>query len=270
LPLGLDLIICRCYFLTIMGKADRWDDIWTEKRRLSSGKLGSILSRDVIYRTTHAGLRRAIPDPKGLRILEAGSGSGLVSLSMAKKGAGVFLIDISAEAVRLSRSLFKKEHTPETTVQASIFALPFKDDSFDITWNGGVIEHFSPDDQVKCLREMLRVTRPAGWVVVLVPSSRARIYSLAKRHADRCGLWKPGYEAPISSLKEIAPRVPAHLIREFRIGLLAELHFLKYHFAASRLLWLAWCGLIEILSLVLFPLNYLPGYYLVSVFRKQA
>jgi SAM-dependent methyltransferase len=252
-----------------MGQDERWDDIWSEKRRLSSGKFGSLLARDIIYRTVAGILKKEIPDASGMRILEPGSGTGLASLGLAERGAEVFLLDLSPEAVRFSRAAFEREHTKEATVQATILDLPFKDNAFDVTWNGGVIEHFKPDDQVRILNEMLRVTKPGGKVIVIVPSADGRIYCSAKAYADGQGLWRPGYEVPLSSLESVASRSQGRLIREYRTGLLAQLHFLKYYFAGWRPLWLAWCGLIEIISLVLSPLNNLPGYLLVAILEKN-
>ena len=251
-----------------MEHEERWDEIWQEKGRLSSGKMGSILARDVIYRTVVGILRKEIPDAHGKRVLETGSGTGLASLELAGRGADVCLLDLSPDAVRLSKAAFDKAGAGHHGVQADILKLPFDKDSFDVTWSGGVIEHFEGYDQIKILSEMLRVTRPGGKVVVIAPSSKARIYMQGKRHADRNRRWQPGYEAPISSLGSLADNVPGRLVREYRTGLLAELHFLKYYFGEARPLRLAWCGLVEVLSLLLFPLNNLPGYLLVSVWES--
>jgi SAM-dependent methyltransferase len=259
-----------CYFQCAMEHNDRWDDIWNEKRQLASGRFGAILARDIIYRTVTGILRREIPDAGGTRILEPGSGTGLVSLGLAKRGADVFLFDLSPEAVRLSKVLFAREQVTESTTQGTILQLPFQDDSFDVTWNGGVIEHFEKPDQIAILKEMLRVTKPDGKVVVIVPSADGKIYMRAKARADRHGLWQPGYEVPMSTLTHLVPELPASLVREYRTGFMAQLHFMKYYFAGSRLLRLGWCGIVELLSLVLFPLNRLPGYLLVSVLKKTS
>jgi SAM-dependent methyltransferase len=253
-----------------MANNERWDEIWSAKQRLASGRLTSGLARDVIYRTVLSILAREVLDPRGKRILEVGSGSGLVSLALAQRGAAVTLCDISPEAVRFSKAVFARAGASETTVEGSLLDLPFEDNAFDVTWNAGVVEHFEEADQIRGVREMLRVTRPEGKVIIAVPSARARIYRRAKAYADRRGAWQPGYEAPMESLAAIASEVPAEVIGEYRIGALAELHFMKYYFGRSRPMRLAWAGLIEMLSLALFPLNRLPGYLLVSVLKKRA
>jgi ubiquinone/menaquinone biosynthesis C-methylase UbiE len=258
-----------CYLHVNMEYNKRWDEIWSEKSRVTSGRLGPFLARDIIHRTVTGILKREIPEPWDKWILEPGSGTGLVSLELAGMGARVFLLDLSPEAIKLSRSEFARSGARQISVQASIIDLPFKDDSFDIAWNGGVVEHFDLDDQVWIVREMLRVTKPGGRVIILVPSSQGTIYMKAKRHADRHQAWQPGYEVPMATFAEIAARVEGKLLREYRTGYLAQLHFMKYYFGKSRFLRFAWAGFVEALSRVLFPLNRLPGYLLVAVFEKE-
>ena len=252
-----------------MKQDERWDEIWNEKRQASSGRLGTFLAKDIIHRTVTGILRREIPDPGGMRVMEEGSGTGLASLGLARRGAEVFLLDKSDEALAFSRTAFAGAEKDHLATQASIIELPFKDASFDFVWSGGVIEHFTLEDQVRILKEMLRVTRPGGSVIVIAPSAEARIYARAKAYADSRNAWQPGYEVPISSLGEVAAGAGVSHTREYRVGLLAELHFLKYYFGGARPLRMAWAGLVEVISRILFPLNRLPGYLLVSVLEKR-
>jgi SAM-dependent methyltransferase len=258
---------------------ERWDEIWSAKQRLASGRLTSGLTKDIIYRTVVDILRREVPDARGKRILEVGSGTGLVSLALAQRGAQVTLCDISPEALKFSEAVFAEARSKAQAkaaadllaaemVQGSILNLPFDDSAFDVTWNAGVIEHFEGEEQLRALSEMLRVTKPDGRVVVAVPWAGAKIYLRAKKFADRRGAWQPGYEAPIATFKDIAPRVPATLLHEYATGFLAQLHFSKYYFAKSKALRLAWLGLVEGTSLGLSILNRLPGYLLVAVMKK--
>jgi len=257
-----------CYGYGVMAANDRWDHIWDEKRRATSGRLGSILAKDIIHRTVVGILRQEVPEARGKRILEEGSGTGLVSLDLAGRGATVFLLDKSPEALSFSRGGFAGTGVDHLATQASIIHLPFADESFDIAWSGGVIEHFHRQEQIEILKEMLRVTRPEGRIVVIAPSAEARIYGKAKAHADSRKAWQPGYEMPISSLRAIVEAARGELVGEYRVGLLAELHFLKYYFGRFKPLRFAWAGLVEILSRILAPLNRRPGYLLVSVIKR--
>jgi len=252
-----------------MEQEERWDEIWEKKGTHRRSKIPAAAGKDIIYRTVSAILKREIPDARGKKVLEPGSGHGLVSLGLAKRGAEVSLLDISQPALTLSRACFMFEGYDPETYNASIFDMPMEDNTYDVTWNGGVIEHFDEAGQVRAVSEMLRVTRPEGKVVIMVPSADARIYKAGKAYADRMGLWQPGYEMPISTLKGIEDKVPGRLVKEYRMGFIAELHFLKYYFARVPILRVAWLGLVELLGYIFYPWNFLPGYLLVSVFKKE-
>ncbi len=252
-----------------MAASERWDDIWDQKGKFSSGRLGQAFVRDVIYRTVRDIVRLEMPDCAHKLILETGSGTGLVSLDLAAEGADVFLLDLSPQALKLSRGFFARENLKPAMVQASVLSLPFKDGIFDFTWSAGVIEHFTEDEQVVIVNEMLRVTRSNGRVLLIAPSSRASTYMKAKRYADARAMWQPGHETPLATFKHIAAKTNADIIKEYRTGRIAELHFLKYYFEWSRVLWLAWCGVVEILSRILSRFNHLPGYLLVAILKRK-
>jgi len=46
--------------------------------------------------------------------------------------------------------------------------LPFKDNSFDVVFNKGVIEHF--DNYIEIIKEMARIVRRNGKVIIAVPN----------------------------------------------------------------------------------------------------
>ncbi|MEI7658473.1 MAG: methyltransferase domain-containing protein [Phycisphaerae bacterium] len=58
-------------------------------------------------------------------------------------------------------------------VQGDVAALPFPDDSFDLTTCQTVLMHVA--DPERALREMIRVTRPGGLVLAVEPSNMAQM-----------------------------------------------------------------------------------------------
>ncbi|MBI1854238.1 MAG: glycosyltransferase [Planctomycetes bacterium] len=111
-------------------------------------------------------------DTAATRVLEPGSGHGLVGSLLALLGAEVWLLDTDRraldEGIEHARALGVASRVHP--VLADLFKMPFADATFDVVWNDGVIEHF--DDPSACVREMARVTRPAGRVALLVPQRR--------------------------------------------------------------------------------------------------
>lgn len=97
----------------------------------------------------------------GLRVLEAGSGLGLLARDVSAAAAGVSVVGVE----RSSRQLAAATKSPAVRyVQGDAHAVPLADESFDLVYARYVLEHVSDPGAV--LREMTRVTRKGGRVAV--------------------------------------------------------------------------------------------------------
>jgi SAM-dependent methyltransferase len=138
---------------------------------MEQGELQAILDSDERHWWYRGRLRivtnevERIGLPPNARILDAGCGSGSV-LGHLRAFGEVTGADVSPLAVAAARA----RRTGEV-VQASIERLPFPDGSFDLVTCLDVLEH-TPDD-VAVLRELRRVTRPGGHVLLTVPAYQA-------------------------------------------------------------------------------------------------
>jgi phosphatidylethanolamine/phosphatidyl-N-methylethanolamine N-methyltransferase len=113
------------------------------------------------------GRRRAVtvmnPAP-GTKVLEIGVGTGL-SLSLYPKHCDVTAIDFSAEMLVRAEERVAREGLHARVFQMDAADLRFPDDSFDVVYAPYVISVVP--DPVRVLREMSRVCRPGGRIVIL-------------------------------------------------------------------------------------------------------
>ncbi len=105
---------------------------------------------------------RSLGLPSPLEILDAGCGSGRNMVDLVRFGTvtGLELADASVAKAR-SRGVGE-------VVQATLESMPFDADRFDLAVSFDVIEHL--DDDRLALRELRRVVRPGGFLVVTVPA----------------------------------------------------------------------------------------------------
>jgi 2-polyprenyl-3-methyl-5-hydroxy-6-metoxy-1,4-benzoquinol methylase len=108
-------------------------------------------------------LERNLTPERQLEILDAGCGGGATMESLRRYGC-VRGMDISSVAVEYNR-----EHGRQV-VLGSIEQIPFAGGSFDLALALDVIEHV-PDD-VQALKELCRILRPEGSLLVAVPALR--------------------------------------------------------------------------------------------------
>jgi len=189
--------------------ATTFDKIWKQTPE------GELDLRDAMSIGIFEVLKKEIGSLSEKRILEAGSGTGRVSLCLAQSGAVVSLLDISWHALRLSRAIFCRGGKEAGYIRATIFQLPYGDAVFDVVWNAGVLEHFLFEDQVLIMKELARVTRPDGLIITLNPSHFGKFYRLAKWLRERIGRWTFGRETPVKSFALVGKAAKLSLLREY-------------------------------------------------------
>lgn len=99
--------------------------------------------------------------------LEIGSGPAFLGLEMAKRGLKVFGLDVSIEAIKIAKQVYKREGREGLFVCGDLLNVPFKENQFDFIYGGGVIEHFR--DTQKSIREIYRILKNNGLAFNTVP-----------------------------------------------------------------------------------------------------
>jgi ubiquinone/menaquinone biosynthesis C-methylase UbiE len=132
-----------------------------------------------------------LPLPAGARLLDAGCGTGLLTLAMLRvlrRPAQITSVDLSRRSLLTARrAVARAEHDPRHRVsfmQANALALPFPDNTFDCVVTSGVLEYLPLDAG---LEELSRVLAPGGYLFFL-----------------------PVHPAPMSRLLEVMFRFKAH------------------------------------------------------------
>ena len=95
-------------------------------------------------------------------VLDVGCGVGMYTDAFLQETPDVFGIEIERE-----RALEARARTKDV-IQGTGERLPFADESFDVVFSHEVLEHVA-DDRA-CVREMARVTRPEGRILIFVPN----------------------------------------------------------------------------------------------------
>ena len=119
------------------------------------------------YRSRRLLVRRAVEVERRragrpLRILDVACATGMSFRFLSDLGK-ITGIDISSETIH-----FCGLRGIHDIVQCDAMALPFREGSFDLVLALDACEHF--EDDVKAMKEMVRVLRPGGAAVVTVPA----------------------------------------------------------------------------------------------------
>jgi tellurite methyltransferase len=111
----------------------------------------------------------------GMRILDAGCGSGRNLVYFLRSGYEVFAVDESSDAVAQTRRLAAAlaPHLPQDNIRAELVErMSFLDGQFDVVLSSAVL-HFASDEQQweSMVKEMWRVLKPGGLFFARLASS---------------------------------------------------------------------------------------------------
>lgn len=181
----------------VSGTETVWNSNWGTKLEADPHEiLGSRFAREA-YRC----LKAFIDERTDKIILEAGCGTGRLCCLLARDlpGSQVTGIDVSENSIMAANRVKDFFHIPNVDFrQGDVFRIPFPDNSFDVVYNEGVIEHFSMDhtpNYVDAVREMARVAKKGGAVIAAVPNWYNFPHTLYKWTLQTLGKdYKYGYE----------------------------------------------------------------------------
>jgi len=162
-------------------------------------------------------------------VLEVGCGSGIAAQMLAEAGATLTAVDLTPWAVETTRARLDAFGLDAEVFEADGEALPFDDASFDLVFSWGVIHHSS--DMDRALRELVRVCRPGGTLVLMVYHRRSLFYATYKAFqrflplARRLGLHFEGARAGETegliarhfTIDELRAKLEAGGLRDVRI-----------------------------------------------------
>lgn len=103
------------------------------------------------------------------KIIEAGSGTGILSTYLASLGFDSVAIDIDKDILNLSKKIAKEygaKNKPKFMIN-SILKLNYKNKEFDVSFSNGVLEHFSDKEIIKTIKKQLKI---ANTVIVGIPT----------------------------------------------------------------------------------------------------
>jgi len=119
---------------------------------------------------------RALQLPPGSRGLDAGCGIGLQALLLAEAigpAGHITGLDMSPQFLVHAREITEEAGLSEriSFQQGDVNRLPFDDDTFDWAWSANCVG-YHPAEPLPMLRELARVAKPGGSVVILAWSSQ--------------------------------------------------------------------------------------------------
>ncbi len=246
-----------------MAPGESWETVWS--RENPSGFLhnvGVFLARyGDLQRITFTALKRTGKLEGTPAVLEVGCGTAPVPGMLEKYSGSLFGVDVS-----LSSAVRSREKCLSAVADGR--TLPFADSSFDIVFSSGVMDMFDDSNAALFLEEMNRVLKPSGRIVAVNARTGCRLHRVIMEHLEKRNRWRYGKKRTFSSLSGILPD-KLKIVRENGRGAVFQLRFVSYLFENRELLRRLYHLVFLLFSLILYPLNSLPGAVLVTEMEKM-
>ncbi len=104
---------------------------------------------EIIFHKSRLNVVLNSTDFKNKRVLDSGCGAGVMLIPLAKKGAIMSGIDLSEYAINKGIEHCKKINIKAELKVGDVKNIPFKDNYFDITILGDVLEHITNPEIVR-------------------------------------------------------------------------------------------------------------------------
>lgn len=146
-------------------------------------------------------IEAALGDVKEKKILDVGSGTGITSAYLAGRGGELYLVDISPKALDFQKKYFGYKKLKAKYFLRDAFKMKFPEKSFDMVWNGGVIEHFEDDKKVEMIKIMWNLVKPGGVLLISAPNARDLPFMAAKKILKWRKKWAFGFEDDLTATR---------------------------------------------------------------------
>ena len=140
-------------------KIKSWNEFYNEE----------ITLKDFLGNLYTCELFQEIIDNKPKRILEVGSGTGVMAILLSHLGYEVVSIDNNRKVLKLAKENNKKFNGKVKFEYGNAFKMKYKDNAFDLAYSQGFYEHFDNLKIKELVDEQLRVCKKT--VVVSVPNN---------------------------------------------------------------------------------------------------
>lgn len=175
---------------------ETWHSVWSKRLDISEQLEYHLTTRKPLYGLLNRSIA-SLSDVNGLRILEIGCGTAIDSsiLADSNKRFKVFCLDISYPAVKLAREIAEKFNASLSLLNCDANLISLKNESFDLIFSQGVLEHFKDISLV--MEEQVRLLKTGGILIIDVPQTYT-LYTLFKQKKIKNGTWPYGWETQFS------------------------------------------------------------------------
>jgi len=202
----------------------RWQRYWSEREEIED-----------VYSNEERISKQLSPLVKdgGTRVLEVGAGSGRDSVTLARQGATVIVLDYVPSSLKTAGRVAEAAGCDVLLICGDATKMPIRDDCLDIVFHQGLMEHFK--DPNPLLEENRRVLKSGGHVLVDVPQ-KYHSYTVVKHVLIVLGKWFAGWETEytVGGLEALVRKNGFKVVRSYGDWMVPGFFYRSLRYVLSR------------------------------------
>ncbi len=202
----------------------RWQRYWAEREEI-----------EAVYSNEERITKQLLPLVRkgNVTALEVGAGSGRDSVTLARAGARVVVLDYVPSSLHTAGRVARAEGCDVLLVCGDAEMMPFRDECMDLVFHQGLMEHFR--DPNPLLEENRRVLKADGYLLVDVPQ-KYHVYTAVKHVLIAMGKWFAGWETEytIGGLERLVRANGFRVVRSYGDWMVPGFFYRSLRFMLAR------------------------------------
>ena len=161
------------------------------------------------------------------KIIEIGCETGVTSFLLSSKFER-YLLDLNPIAINLAEQAAEILNINAKFIVGNMFKMEIKDESFDLIFNAGVIEHFNKMHRIEALIEYKRILKKDGKMIICFPNHYCIPYRIAYKILTLFNKWKYPKEFKIYDLNYECKKAKLEIVERITVSKSTIYDWLKF------------------------------------------
>lgn len=167
---------------------------------------------------------------RGEKILDVGCSDGAMMIYAGLLGGEVYGVDIFHEGIDKANEYLNKYALKGKAVICDARRISFPDNYFDKVISSDFFEHMNNEDNIQALREIKRVLKPGGSIVIKTPNFRYLQFSRFYKMIKRAICFKNPFDIVIAHTTGEKPQHIGLLTKGKLVKIIKSVGFLNFRF----------------------------------------
>lgn len=122
------------------------------------------------------------------KVIEMGASTGVTS-ALLNKRFEITLLDFDEKSIEIAKKFYRKIKRKCKFIVSDMFEVPAPDNTFDLAYSAGVLEHYNFKERQRAILEMARIVKLNGYLIIAIPNHYSLPYRISYLLRKKMNRW---------------------------------------------------------------------------------